>query len=418
MGRLSKFARRLHSGSKEIDLLAYPPPARCWLALSNDPDNTTIEAWEELHTTIWSDLALPFEDSLFVANHCDVWPDQVNLESFPKILSAHRHDTIHTWGDYTKSKSYLFTRADAQKCLEILNQHNFTPRVWTDHANFSGNLTHRVSVRPVPRYTDISGREYENYQYSTDLIHRAGVRYVWDGTLQDSIWGQDRPISRDEWYTHSPHAKTRLSQKALSRSHGLLRPVSRYLNPAIFTYHPDGNRQYYPHTFLDGHKFYLFPRFGRWGLADIDGFGELAKPENLDRLAALGGTSIIYTHLGKRNASRAAYGRHIPEKTHRTLRNLADRQKDGEIRLSSTSALLDYLVLRDCVLVEDDRIDFQPDGIRFETLDASDLRGHAFGVYSRRSDFTVNCMGQPIASTLEQFDRHVYRLSFAPTLPQ
>ena len=139
--------------------MAYPPPARCWLALSNDPDNTTIEAWEELHKTIWSDLELPFEDSLFVANHSDVLPDQVNLESFPKILSAHRHDTIHTWGDYTNSKSHVFTRADAQKCLEILNQHNFAPRVWTDHANFSGNLMHRVSVRPVPRITDASGNE-------------------------------------------------------------------------------------------------------------------------------------------------------------------------------------------------------------------------------------------------------------------
>ena len=418
MERLSKFARRLHRGSKDIDILAYPPPARCWLALSNDPDNTTIEDWKELNKTIWSDLGLPFSDSVFIANHSDILPDQVSLESFPKILSTHQHDTIHTWGDYTNSKSHVFTRADALRCLEILDQHSLAPKVWTDHANFSGNLTHRVSVKPAPHFTDASGHEYENYQYSTDLIHRAGVRYVWDGTLRENIWGQDRPVSRDEWYIHSPRAKTRRSQKALSRLHGLLKPVSRYLNPDIFTYRPEYNRQYYPHTFPDGHKFYLFPRFGRWELADIDGFGELVKPENIDRLVASGGTSIIYTHLGKKSVNCAGYGSHIPEKTHRALRNLANRQKDGVIRLSSTSALLDYLVLRDSALVEDGRINFQPDGIRFETLDANHLRGHTFGIFLQRGGLTVNCMGRAIASTLEQLDRHMFRLSFAPAPPK
>ena len=34
--------------------------------MANDPDNTVIEDWKELHSFIWEDLALPFGDSLFV----------------------------------------------------------------------------------------------------------------------------------------------------------------------------------------------------------------------------------------------------------------------------------------------------------------------------------------------------------------
>ena len=147
-------ARHLGRG---IDLLAYPPPYRSWLTLSNDPDCTTWERWQELHELIWERLALPFADSFFLECVNDAIPGQVTVAEHPEILTAHPHDTMHTWGDYTMSKSHLFHRGEAEAGLALLRAQGAAPRIWTDHSNFSGNILHRGESGAIPRIEDASG---------------------------------------------------------------------------------------------------------------------------------------------------------------------------------------------------------------------------------------------------------------------
>lgn len=393
-----------------IDLLAYPPPYRSWLTLSNDPDCTTWDRWQELHEVIWERLALPFADSFFLDSVNDAIPRQVSVAEHPEILAAHPHDTMHTWGDYTMSKSRLFCRGEAEAGLALLQEHGVAPRIWTDHSNFSGNLLHRGEFGAMPQIEDASGHVYENFVYTLDLVRRAGVRYVWDGK-GSQILGQDRSISRATWY--APLYGGGLKGRTVSLLDALFQPLARRLRSELFTYASNGNRQYYPHTFPDEQTFYLFRRYTHWGEADIDGFGEVIAPPVVDRLIETQGTCVVYTHLGKQRAKRPACATHIPPATTAALEHLAARHAEGHLMVSATSRLLDYLVLRDHAAFEDDGIVFRADGVRFTTLVAPDFAGMEFGLRTSGARPTaVTCDGQPLDHAWTEVEPGVHRLSF------
>ena len=380
-------AARLAPG---IDLLAYPPPYRCWLTLSNDPDNTTWEGWQELHRVIWEELALPFADSFFLFTHNDAISGQVSVAERPEILAAHDHDTMHTWGDFTMSRRHAFSRADAEAGLRLMEEHGAAPRVWTDHSDFIGNMLHRNTKGAMPHIDDASGHRYENSVYSLDLVCQAGVRYLWEGSNLTTVIGQDRPLTRSEWYRNA-HGDG-LKARGLSLSDRWGRRVLHKLQSPLLSYEDGINRQLYPQTMPDGCRLHIFRRYTHWPLADIDGFGEVIAPAMVDQLITNQGTAVVYTHLGKRRAGRDD-GDHIPPSTRASLDYLAQRHRDGAVQISATSKLLDYLILRDALTLDDGALHFQADGVRFETLQPSDLDGHTFGFRTRSSpeNWTLSC---------------------------
>lgn len=400
-------ARRLGRG---IELLAYPPPYRSWLALSNDPDCTTWERWQELHEVIWQRLALPFADSFFLFSYNDAIPGQVTVAEYPEILAAHPHDTMHTWGDYTMSRSRLFHRGEAEAGLALLREQGAVPRIWTDHSNFSGNILHRGENGALPRIEDASGHVYDNYVYTLDLVARAGVRYLWDGQ-GSQILGQDREISRRGWY--APFHGEGMKGRVVALADAFLRPLANRLRSTLFTYGAEKNRQYYSHTFPDEQTFYLFRRYTHWEKADIDGFGEVIAPPVIERLIENQGSCVVYTHLGKQRAERPACPTHIPPATILALEHVAARYAEQRLMVSSTSRLLDYLVLRDHAFVHEGRLDFRADGIRFAELTKADLAGMEFGLRSSVGlPTTVTCAGAEVTHEFEEIAPGCHRLWF------
>jgi hypothetical protein len=358
-------------------------------------------------------LNLPLADSFFLRSFNENFPDQVNLQHYPEIISAHRHDTIHGWGDYHSSRTRRFSRDNAVEGLRLLTQLSVKPLVWTDHARMSGNVLHNAATKMMPVLVDATGHPYENFEYSVDLIHEAGIRYIWDGDVEPAIFGQDRTLNRREWYQRTRTGASRWRRTALAIADQLLTPVSKYLHPAIFSYRSNNNRQYQEFTFPDGFSFYTFRRYGRWDLADIGGFGKIIAPGEIRKLVASRGTAIVYTHLGKPSRMRDASPGFIPLHTRDALRNLAALHKEGMVNLSSTSHLLDYLVIRDHAEITDKQINFRPDGIRFTTLRANDLKSHIFGVCCRYKDFTITCDGMGIEFSLERVADCVFQVRFS-----
>ncbi|WKZ67013.1 MAG: hypothetical protein QY325_03580 [Flavobacteriales bacterium] len=359
---------------RDRHLRAYPYPYTAWLALSSDPDNTTIADWTELNATIWQELGLPFGDTVFLRSYNRNLPDQVDAHRHPEILQAHPHDTLHTWGDYMWAGAKAFDRADAEEALAMMRRLGLQPRVWVDHSMFPGNMLHNSRQGSFPRIVDASGHVYPNPLYTLDLVRQAGIRYLWDGTITP-VLGQDRPLSR--WKVHRAHGR----QLTRSVSNYTKYMVSKALGVGTgFRAQFRDNAAYRPHRFPDGSMLYTFQRHGTWEEADIDGLGRLLSGERLDQLARHGGTCILYTHLGKRRVYRVGEPRHIPEHSMASLRGLAERWHKGRIQLSSVSHLLDYLVLRDHVRVDHEArtVSFVPDGIAFERIDAAALRGHRF----------------------------------------
>ncbi len=347
----------------------YPYPYKAWLAMANDPDNTELEDWRELHAFIWEELGLPFGDSLFVRSFNQNLPDQVNLSDNPEIAKSHLHDIIHTWGDYMHGRKRGFDREDAVEAMLLLEKHGVKPRVWIDHASFAGNMLHGTKKGSTPRVNDSSGYVYENFLYTLDLARKIGIRYVWNGEVTATI-GQDRELNFSDY--DRLHGGNALKAAVKSTLHRVPSDSGVFAQP--------DNCQYYKHGFSDGAKLYCFRRYGTWQDADINGLYNVIKPELIEQLIRSEGTSIVYTHLGKRHVDSMGNKKHIPENTRSALKHLSAKFKSKELMISPVSEMLDYMVIRDNIVVNPNKghIDFRSDGIRYQPLKISDLHGKIF----------------------------------------
>ncbi|HRH38949.1 MAG TPA: hypothetical protein PK760_11415, partial [Flavobacteriales bacterium] len=264
-------------------VLAYPYPAKAWLALCSDPDNTLIEDWRELDKVIWKELGLPFADMLFVRSFNLNIPEQVNLHTHPEILNEHPHDSIHTWGDYVWSGPKSFERVDAVEARETLAKLGFKPTVWVDHSMFMGNMLHNHRYGSMPTITDASGHVYTNPLYTLDIVKRIGVRYLWDGTITP-VLGQDRKLSVWGTYRERNNSLNTALRSYVKHLSGDLLGVGK-----AFRQQYKDNSAYRAHRFPDGNVFYIFQRYGIWQDADIDGLANLLSQGRLSRLESTGG---------------------------------------------------------------------------------------------------------------------------------
>jgi len=352
-----------------IKLLKFPYPYKSWFALSNDPDYTTMERWDELHRFLWEELKLPLSDSLFVKSFNKNIPGQVNLFDNGMAILRHSYDTIHTWGDYVSAEK-VFNRKDAKEASKLLLQNNIKPSVWVDHSSFVGNFIMNSSKGAESHLLDAAGYRYVNPNYSIDIAHKMGIRYLWDGQVSDSI--KVEPVIYKRRYLD------RLSEWIFINSK---RVLSRLFNLRLIK---DNHSELNNHAlkvveFEKGIKMYLFRRFGSWRDAHIDGVPNLINRKNLENLVKKESICVFYTHLGKKKADKVTDKIHIPPKTADSFTLLKRYYDDKKIKVSSLSGLLDYVVLRDSLKIEDSRIiSFRSDGIRFNPLHASDLSGHSF----------------------------------------
>jgi hypothetical protein len=378
--------------------LDYPYPYTAWFTIANDPDNTLEKDWEELHQFIWEELQLPISNSLFVKSYNQNLPNQVNLSDQPYIAERQQHDIIHTWGDYMHSRSKGFDRKDAEEAVEILNKHNVHPKVWIDHAQFLGNLLHNNSLGATPFKKDQSGHRYKVFEYSLDLIHKIGIRYVWDGEIS-SVIGQDRIPYSKEYFK-----KTSSSSLKAAVKHTLHKLKRKFNSSYKRNTSSFDNSQYKLHEFPDGRKFYTFPRYGTWKDADIAGLGNILSEEKMNALVQMGGTCIAYTHLGKRPFENIIKKQHIPEKTRTALKHVSQLYHDKMLMISPLGELLDYLVIRDHIEIShsENKIIFYSDNIRFVRLNEQVLKGKKFSFYKK--SFDLNSLRVEFDNNLLNFE--------------
>ncbi len=304
-----------------VRVLKYPYPFKAWLTMANDPDNTRLADWQELHAFIWEELGLPFGDSLFVRSFNQNLPDQVNLEDNPEIGKGHLHDIIHTWGDYMHGRKRGFDREDAIDAASTLKQAGITPKVWIDHASFVGNMMHGTKKGAIHKLTDSSGHDYENFVYTLDIASDLGIRYIWNGEVTPVV-GQDREMKFQDHVQQSGGNSLKASIKSGLQQIG-----------GASVYQAPDNRQYYKRKFEDGAELYCFRRYGTWQDADIDGLHNLINPDKIAELIKVGGTSVVYSHLGKRHAKHDGRKNHIPKATKADLHNLKKKFDAKEVML-------------------------------------------------------------------------------------
>jgi hypothetical protein len=371
----------------------YPYPYKAWLTISNDPDNTDIKIWNELDELIFNRLRLPWANSIFLSSYNLNLPAQVNLKDHPEI-AAQPTDTIHTWGDFVHGGARGFSRADALSGMALLEHHGIRPLVWVDHSRFTGNLLHGHSWGSRPVHKDSTGITYEVHEYTLDLIDQTGIRYVWDGGLTEVI-GQDR--KRSIWD----------QQPGKSKARALLSGIKRKIKEKIieFTKGPaqKGNELYFTHLFPDGRTLYCFQRYGKWRNADIMGLSKQISKKTVDTLIKHQGVMVAYTHLGKKNPELKGDS-HVPDETLKCLEHVKKRMDEGALNFSSLSDLLDYLVIRDHMVIEGSVVDFRTDGIRFSQMVPQDLLRQSFSLegVSNHLEVEVRLDGKPLPHVIVQ----------------
>lgn len=249
--------------------------------------------------------------------------DERNRERLRALMRSGHIDCLHSYGDLAT------TRAHAGRALDELTRHDCRIPVWIDHAQAVTNFG--------PDIMRGHGDEPGHPAYHADLTLAHGIRHVWRGRVT-SVIAQDRPFSlRGIADSHHPAASARTLAKEAAKQ--LLARLGR----RKFALHR-GNRLCQPGRLRDGQPVVEFIRCNPcWGGVSShdrgDGISEVLNRRYLDRLAARGGYSILYTHLGK--LDRSGNPRAFDRDAVAAFRLLADYDRSGRIQVVTTSRLLD-----------------------------------------------------------------------------
>jgi hypothetical protein len=276
--------------------------------------------------------------------------DDAGREVVRKLIRSRHIDCFHSFGDLAT------TREHAKRALTELEEHGCRMECWVDHAvaatNFGADIMRGSG--------DLQGLP----AYHADLTHRHGVRFVWRGRVT-SVVGQDCARSINHLVSfRNPVSSARTAAKEMIK--GIL---GRSGN-AKFAMH--GRNDLARRAQLrDGRTVYEFmrcnPHFGGVAAGDTaDGFGDVLTDTLLQRIIQRGGTSILYTHLGKTREPGTVFSL----KTIKALHNLADAADRGEILVTTTRRLLGFWLARKSVAVTKSREQHE----EMVNIDTSSLR--------------------------------------------
>lgn len=327
--------RELPCSQADVRLRPFPYPYRCMLAICSDldgtPDHQTyLELMRFLNTTQMTSMGpgvgLEVGNSIhFRANppQFSYWDtDDAGRKMAQELIRSGHIDCLHSFGER------VYTRDEARRALEELEQHGCRLEVWVDHGGAVTNFGRDI----MQGHGDMPGHA----AYHADLSVGYGIRYVWRGQTT-SLIGQDRPAGLDSVFDR---------QHPIASSRTLLKEAAKRILAAA------GNKRYSMHRsnallrrsiLRDGSPVYEFLRCNpHWrgpGFGDRGRFiGEILTDGVLRRLIEREGTCILYTHLGRTDGLGAPFG---PEAV-KGLQRLAASCRNGDILVTTTRRLLGY----------------------------------------------------------------------------
>jgi hypothetical protein len=237
------------------------------------------------------------------------------------LMRSGHIDCLHSFGELAT------TRAHAIRALAELRRNACELEVWVDHARAPTNV----------------GADYETNQgdvpgapaYHADLTLEYGVRFVWRGRVTSAIG-------------HGVAGRRRLHPNASVRTRAT-EAAKRALGRL-------GNEKYRPHAqnrllwtidLRDGAPVLEFMRTN-WHPGGLSaraasgvGLGEVLADRALESLVRCNGIGVLYTHMGKLDGARR-----FDTATCAALRRLAERERSGEILVTTTRRLLGYVNAR------------------------------------------------------------------------
>jgi hypothetical protein len=331
----TQVSRETHGPTSVVQLRRFPYPYRTLLAICSDLDETPDwhTYWETmrfLNTT--EDTAVGPGVGLEVGNsiYFDMPPEQfaywntddTGRAMIETMIKSGHIDCLHSYGDLAG------TRKHAARALDELGRHDCKLQVWVDHGTAATNFDPGI----MRGHGDEPGHE----AYHADLTIDYGIQYIWRGRVT-SITGQDIPAWLHgilQWRHPGASGRTLLKEAA--------KQTLARLGNAKYAMH-GWNKVLRPTQLRDRQPVWEFMRCNpHWGgVSSCDQgwrIGNVLTGAMLHRLIERGGTSILYTHLGKVDDPRALFNPRAVQ----AFRLLAEASREGNVLVTTTRRLLGY----------------------------------------------------------------------------
>jgi hypothetical protein len=329
--------------------------------------------------------------------------DDAGRDMVRGLIRSGHIDCLHSYGDLAT------TRAHAGRALDELARHGCELEVWIDHGTAVTNFGADIMCG--------HGDEPGHAAYHADLTCDYGIRYVWRGRVT-SVIGQDTgPSLRGIADPRRPVASAATLAKEAAKQ-----VLGRLGSPKYGMHGP--NRVLRESTLRDGRAVDEFLRSNpHWGgVSSCDTgreIGHVLSERMLAQLTRREGACLLYTHLGKIDDPRAPFDGNAVSR----FRRLAEKQRNGEILVTTTRRLLAY-----CAAVRDMEwhatasadgagieIDIVTDANRFN--DSASLAGVTFHVDDPNA-VRLSHNGRPIGRVCRNAPDHTGRPSISVQWPR
>lgn len=358
----------------EIYLRNFPFPYRAGIAISNDTDGMDWAAYEDYHSFVSGVGVTPYGDGLglevsdsfwiwsdkgaFALRHTppcsDIGTPSPEVGRISELVREGYLDTLHSFGDW--DPEHQLTRDQMMRGLEILDKLGATPPLYVNHGG--GLRLHNIGAAWASYQ---SGDDPEHPCYNLDLLRQAGFRFYWiDALFENDKFGENlnekvlnKLVSKQQnrrWlkvsdrFEHGKQgAKPRQAFPGLNLEQETL--IGRHLS----------NNLLVPLVARDDSTFWGFKRFRGHEAPNTASFALQASAEHLNFIENAGGACIIYQHFGvwralgrqKRHVSQIESRRPLlDDNAVWAFRDIAQRQAEGRLLVTTTARLLNFLWLR------------------------------------------------------------------------
>ncbi len=367
-----------------ISLLKYPYPYKAALAINNDTDGMSWETFRDWHdfvngrseTRYGQGLGLEVSDSFWhwtdgrrfalYHNHPEDAPQRSpEYDYIAEMAKAGWLDMLHGFGSW--NRPYTLSRSEMIPALEEMDRQGIRPPIYVNHGG-GAHMAHNIGG-PWASYQQ--GDDPSSPSYCLDLLLDHGFRYFWTDSMFESgkfgdgsTWKTDRHrnnalASYDyKRFTNARLADRSANLKVICNALGV--NTESEIREAVF------DNLFIPTTMRDGRRVLGFKRFRGEYPPDAGSFAHQINAARLDDLIEREAVAVIYQHFGiwraigsPRKDWRSWRQSRVPvldEHCQWAFRFLAEREQRGDIFITTTARLLDYIHTRDHVAFRERRL--------------------------------------------------------------